>query len=154
MRAEDQYHVGIVVDDLESARADLTELFGYEWCEPLSVPSSVVLSTGETVVPLTFTYSMTTPRLELIRSVPGTPWTPAEGSGIHHIGYWSDDVAADSARLRDLGYLPEATGVNPEGAPIWAYNLGPTGPRIELVSRSIQPFMEKYWAREGPGRTR
>ena len=30
MRAADQFHAGIVVDDLEASLADLAELFGYE----------------------------------------------------------------------------------------------------------------------------
>ncbi len=41
MRAADHFHAGIVVDDLEACLADLTELFGYEWCEPISVSTPV-----------------------------------------------------------------------------------------------------------------
>lgn len=74
-KAIDQFHVGMVVDDLESARADLTELFGYAWCAPISVPTPVVLAAGETLMEITFTHSISTPRLESIKSVPRTPWT-------------------------------------------------------------------------------
>ena len=42
-------------------------------------------------------YSRNAPRVEVIQSVPGTLWVPAVGSGIHHIGYWSDDIARDAA---------------------------------------------------------
>jgi hypothetical protein len=36
-------------------------------------------------------HSGSDPRLELLQTVPNTVWTPAD-SGVHHIGYWSDDV--------------------------------------------------------------
>jgi hypothetical protein len=75
---------------------------------------------------------------------------------IHHLGYWSDDVAADSAVLAVLavlaerGYALEATGVQPDGVPYWAYHRGASGPRIELVSRTVQAGLEQYWATPTP----
>jgi hypothetical protein len=149
LRGTDQFHAGIVVEDFEAALADLSELFGYVWCEPISVSTPVVLPTGDLTLHLTFTYSMTSPRLEVIRCVPGTLWTPVVGSGIHHLGYWSDDVAADSSRLVERGYAAEATGVRPDGLAGWAYHRGPAGPRIEIVSRQLQPALEQYWVTGG-----
>ncbi len=146
MRAADQFHAGIVVDDLEPSLVDLADLFGYEWCEPISVSTPVVLPEGEIMLDLRFTYSVTSPRLEVIRSVPGTLWTPVMGSGIHHLGYWSDDVAADSALLEGQGYAAEATGLRPDGFPFWAYHRSRGGPRIEIVSRQVQPSLEQYWS--------
>ena len=88
---------------------------------------------------------MTVPRVEVIQSIPGTLWTPAVGSGIHHLGYWSDDVATDAALLAARGYAAEATGVRPEGSPVWAYHRSASGPRIELVSRELAVGLEQYW---------
>ena len=36
---------------------------------------------------------------------------------------------------------------NPDGSGtlLWAYAKGPTGPRIELVSRSMEPFIAYWW---------
>ncbi len=146
MRATDQFHAGIVVDDFEASLVDLAELLGYEWCDPVSVSTPVVLPEGDIMVDINFAYSVTSPRLEVIRSVPGTLWTPDAGSGIHHLGYWSDDVAADSMRMVERGYAAEATGLRPDGTPFWAYHRSPGGPRIELVSRDVQPSLEQYWA--------
>jgi hypothetical protein len=140
VRAEDQFHIGIVVDDLEGALASLSALFGYEWCEPVHLPTPVTVPAGAFELDLRFAYSMTTPRLEVIRSVPGTLWEPAAGSGIHHLGYWTDDLAADSAALGAQGFAVEATGQ------VWAYHRGSAGPRVELVDRAVQPAMEHYWA--------
>ena len=145
MRAEDQFHIGVVVDDFEDTLADLSALFGYQWCDEIGGPTPVRLPTGDAVLELRFAYSTTSPRLEIIRSLPGTLWVPAAGSGIHHMGYWSDDVPADSAELEGRGLAIEASGRGPDGAPYWAYHRSAGGPRIELVSRAVQPALEQYW---------
>jgi hypothetical protein len=140
------FHVGIVVDDLDAALEELGSLFGYEWCPLFAIEIPVVLPEGETTVDLHFVYSKTAPRIEVIRAVPGTPWVPALGSGLHHAGYWSDDIAADGVRLSEHGYSEEARGVRPDGAPIWAYYRSPRGLRIEIVSRELERGLEQYWA--------
>ena len=146
MRAEDQFHTGIVVDDFEGSLATLTKLFGYEWCEEMGAEIPVTLADGVQMLNLRFAYSKTSPRVEIIRPVPGTLWMPAEGSGIHHLGYWSDDVAADASALEALGFAREAAGEGEDAVPYWTYHRTATGPRIELVSRAMQPVMEQYFA--------
>jgi hypothetical protein len=145
VRAADQFHVGIVAEDFDATLAELAHLFGYQWCEEVGGTIPVGLPTGVADIELRCVYSKSTPRLEVVRPVPGTVWIPAAGSGIHHVGYWSDDVAVDSAELERRGYAAEAVGVGPEGAPLWAYHRSPTGPRIELVARALQPGLESYW---------
>ena len=144
MRAADQFHTGVVVPDLEAALAELTALFGCEWCDEVRVDQPVRLPTGDTTVELQFRYSRSTPRREVIQQQPGTLWMPAD-SGLHHLGYWSDDVAADSAALEQAGNVHEASGTGPDGSPTWAYHRSPTGPRIELVSRALEPFLALMW---------
>jgi hypothetical protein len=146
MNGTDQFHIGIVVDDLDTALDELGTLFGYEWCPVFAIETPVVLPEGEVMVDLRFVYSKTEPQLELIRAVPGTPWVPATGSGIHHVGYWSGDITQDARALNARGYAEEARGVLPDGTPIWSYHRSPKGPRIELVSRQLQAGLERYWA--------
>jgi hypothetical protein len=146
VKAADQFHVGVVVHDLDAALTELSALFGYEWCPQLAVSTPVVLPEGEATLDLVFTYSRTEPRVEVIQSMPGTLWVPAEGSGIHHLGYWSDDVTADATLLTERGYAAEATGVRADGIAVWAYHRSASGPRIELVSRHIAAGLEQYWA--------
>jgi Glyoxalase/Bleomycin resistance protein/Dioxygenase superfamily len=145
VRAEDQFHVGIVVDDLDTTLDQLAELFGYEWCDEIAVQTPVMLPTGETVLDQRFRYSRNEPRLEVIQSIPGTLWVPAAGSGVHHLGYWSDDVVRDSAELERHGIAREAAGILPGGSPHWAYHRAPDGPRIELVSTDLQGPLGQYW---------
>jgi glyoxalase/bleomycin resistance protein/dioxygenase superfamily protein len=143
----DQFHIGIVVEDFESSLAELSELFGYEWCDEMTNPTDVVYADGSTaVIPTSFAYSMNAPRLEVIRAVPGTLWEPAAGSGVHHMGYWSDDIEAESASLARRGWAREVVGRRPTGEVYWAYHRHGNGPRIELVTRALQPTLEQYFA--------
>jgi len=85
-------------------------------------------------------------------TVPGTIWVPAD-SGVHHLGYWSDDVESDLATLEANGMRYEVKSYNPDGSGtlLWAYCKGPTGPRIELVSRAMEPFIEYRWSTADSG---
>ena len=146
MKAIDHFHVGIVVDDFDGTRAELSDLFGYEWCQEFRAPIPVRFPTGDTTVEMRFTYSMTAPHIEVIACIPGTVWVPASGSGIHHVGYWSDDVGADAAALTRQGYEMEAIGPNPDGGAMWGSYRSAGGPRVELVDRKLAPMLELLWA--------
>jgi hypothetical protein len=146
VRSTDQFHIGVIVDDFDGTLAQLTELFGYDWCEPITAPTNVVFPDGEREVEFHMTYSKDAPRVEIVGAIAGTLWMPAEGSGIHHLGYWSDDIAADAAALEARGFASEAKGMAPDGTPMWAYNRNPEGPRIELVSSALKPMMEQWWS--------
>ncbi|QFG25008.1 VOC family protein [Actinomadura sp. WMMB 499] len=143
MKAEDQFHVGVVVDDVEAALAEYAVL-GHRWTAELGGPTPVRTSSGETVLNLRCVYSTTTPRMEIVGRVPGTLWEPA-ASGVHHVGYWSDDVAADRAELESHGYVLEAERVGPDGVPSFAFCRSPAGLLVELVSRASQPGLESCW---------
>lgn len=150
LKPEDQFHVGIVAEDLHATKEQLSQLFGIEWCEEMGGPIEVSLPTGDTVLDFRCAYSRSAseaPRLEIVRRIPGTLWEPTPGSGIHHFGYWSDDVAADTAALERHGYVTEATREGPDGSLFFAYlrSGGRTGFRVELVDRAAKPSMERAW---------
>ena len=116
---------------------------------PLHQLASVIevwLPTGTREVTFSFSYSRTTPRLEVVQAVRGTPWEPVPGSGIHHLGFWSDDFDGDAADLERRGYVREAAAVAPDGRPMFAFYRGATGPRIELVPTGSRPFLEQLWS--------
>lgn len=146
MKTEDLYHTGIVVDDLEAAMAWLAKLAGYTWTDIVTVDQDAVTPDGDVTILMKMVYSGAEPRLELLQTVPGTVWTPAN-SGVHHLGYWSDDVESDLATVESNGLALEVKSYNPDGSGtlLWAYAKGPVGPRIELVSRNMQPFIAYWW---------
>ncbi|MBE8472214.1 VOC family protein [Streptomyces justiciae] len=150
LRPSDQFHVGIVAEDFEATKEQLSKLFGFEWYDDMGGPTEVSLPTGDIVIDFRCAYARTSgtaPRLEIVRSVPGTLWEPPPGSGIHHFGYWSDDVAADAAELERHGYVTEATRTGPDGGLFFAYlrSERQTGFRVELVSRAAQRSLEQLW---------
>ncbi len=129
MKAEDLYHTGIVVDDLEATMRWLQKVAGYTWTDVVTVDQEAVTPHGEVTIPMKMVYSGAEPRLELLQTVPGTVWTPAD-SGVHHLGYWSDDVENDLATLESNGLTFEVKSYNPDGSGtlLWAYVKGRRAP--------------------------
>ena len=115
----DLYHVAAVVPDLEAAMARFTALLNYRWL-PVTDTSVPILdpATGtRSEVRLRAALSASTPQLELIEEIPGTIWARTGGSNLHHLGFWSDGLAAQSNGLQSSacplelsGHLPDTTG--------------------------------------------
>jgi Glyoxalase/Bleomycin resistance protein/Dioxygenase superfamily len=137
LRPEDQFHVGIVVDDFEAARSWLADTFGYEWGSDVQIDYTMQLPDGPLTYRQRLQYSVTEPRLELIQSVPDTPFQPST-SGLHHFGYWCTDVRSASSELVRNGWTWECGGNLDDGSPAWAYHFNPLGVRVELVSVSLR----------------
>jgi catechol 2,3-dioxygenase-like lactoylglutathione lyase family enzyme len=146
VRPEDHYHVGIVVDDLDTAKEFYSASIGYRWCDEMRIENVFVIADSEKAVSLRFTYSREAPHIELVESIPGTAFT-SSWPHAHHVGYWSDDIHADIATLEDAGARLEGRGYWPDGrGPVWAYVTPPNGCRIELVDSLAKPSMEQWWA--------
>lgn len=145
MKADDLYHCGLVVEDFDAEMALLTDVVGHRWTETIEVEQTVEIDGRVETVPLRLAFSLSEPRLELVEAVPNTLWTPST-SGLHHLGYWSDDIDDDITALRGSHFVVEGRGLTPEGETLWAYCKGPIGPRIELVNRLMQPMLESLFA--------
>lgn len=153
--AGDQFHIGIVAGDPDDVVATLTDVLGYEWGPEVGGPVAVGLPDGSTVeLELRCAYSVTVPRVEVVRSVAGTLWEPAGEGGIHHVGYWSDDVAADTAALVRHGYVVEATRSAATGGLFFSFLRSDKGFRVELVDRAAQPSLAQCWAAPANSRSR
>jgi catechol 2,3-dioxygenase-like lactoylglutathione lyase family enzyme len=142
------YHVGIVVPDIEAAKARFTDLLGITW-GPVVETEAIELRDGdgnELVFPNTLCYSTEPPYLELVLEVPGSVWECNEHSNLHHIGVWSDDLHAETAKYSDDLICPlQLCGRDAEGGlQQFAYHHDPLGVRIELVDASMKPFMEEF----------
>lgn len=146
MKAADLFHLGIVTPDLAATQAQLGGLLGYEWGPEVGGPIDVTLPGGTTTLDLKCAYSVTTPRFEVVREIPGTMWEATEGLGIHHVGYWSDEVAADAAELLREGFVTEAERGAPDGGLFFAFLRAPWGLRIELVTRAAEAGLQQCWA--------
>lgn len=135
------FHVGIVVPDLEEARARLTASLGLQWGPIIDVPALEVTEADGTavVVPNHMCYSAEEPYLELIQEVPGTVWTTNPFSNLHHIGFFSEDLAGDSQRMVGAGCPLQLAGRNGQSTPVsFTYHADPLGFRFELVDASMR----------------
>ncbi len=145
LKPENLYHTGIIVDDIEAAKAWYTKVAGYKWCDTAKGEQLIKLADGPRNVTMMISYSMNEPRIELIQTVAGTIWVPS-GVGVHHLGYWSSDVEADMATLLKNGSEFEASSDGPDGKPFWAYCRHQRWGRIELVSEAMQPLVAQWFA--------
>ncbi|MEU4313232.1 VOC family protein [Nocardia sp. NPDC024068] len=146
MRARDQFHVGIVTTDVEATTAALSATLGYEWGRLIDSTVEVSGPRGPGEFALRCVFSIGEPRLEVVRAIPGTLWEPAPGVGIHHIGYFSDDLAGDMDGLVEHGWQVEATREMSDGSLFFAFLANPAGFRVELVDRRAEPGLRTCWA--------
>lgn len=146
------FHVGIVVPDLDAAKARFTELLGTEWGPVLENEIEVRDGDGnDLVVPNRICYSTQAPYLELIQEVADTPWVCNEHSNLHHIGFFSGELVADSGHLRAAACpleLMDGHGDAPPGT--FVYHRDPLGVRVEVVNAAMRPMMEEFMFR-APG---
>ena len=143
------YHVGVRVPDLEAAMAGLGPALGITWAQVVQRDQPVwTPDDGAYTIPLRFTYSCEGPQhIELLQGAPGSLWDGADLPGVHHMGVWVDDVAAETERLIGAGWTLEMAQRAPdEGYGVMTYVRSPGGFRLEPVSVAVRPRFERWWA--------
>jgi hypothetical protein len=145
------YHLGVVVSDLDEALADLGRRYGLTWGPRHDAQRTVWLDGTVVEVGFRTCFGVQAPHLEIIEAVPGTIWQQPSGSALHHLGYWTDDVASCSERLEAAGSPLAACGVAADGTypGRFAYHHDPRGYFVEVVSSSIGAEMEARWQPAG-----
>jgi hypothetical protein len=132
------------VPDLDAAMARLTALTGYRWITPLSYTLPFRTAAGSRELTSTIVYSVQGPHLELVQEVPGSPWTAAPGNSVHHLGYFTDNLAETGRMLERNGFSFEMTAdvAQPSAESdlaLFAYYVDAFGTRIEIVDRALFP---------------
>ena len=144
------FHTGIRVPDLDAAMEEMGETLGVTWASVQDKPGQQVWTPedGRQRTHLRFTYSCEGPQhLELLEGEPGSVWDGRDDPGVHHVGVWVDDVAAETQRCLDLGWTLAAAQASPDdGFGAFTYVVPPSGPIVELVWSAIKPRFESWWA--------
>ncbi len=132
------FHVGILVRDVEAARADFTAKLGLEF-EPVH---SQQIATGETT---RFCYSLQgPPYLELVEMTGTGNWSADQPEGFHHIGISEPDMPArctafggevDLIAPGENGGAPRVVLTRPEAL---------HGVRVEYFDASVAAYFLQY----------
>ncbi len=98
-----------------------------------------------------FSYSVEGPHhIEILQQVDPSPYLSLTGGRhIHHLGYYTRDLAAQSHRLEELGFPCELSGVAEDGGVARAAfhrNLLAPGMWIELVDESVASDIDPWMA--------
>jgi hypothetical protein len=137
MRAEDLYHVGILVFDLEAAVSDFEAALNVRFEPPkaFKLDGRLALNDGTCERDLRLCYSTSGAlRIELVEAQPDGVWGRQHGEGVHHIGAWEADREGELRRHRALGR--DAELAVRWGENLSAFYLEPAslhGVRLELV---------------------
>ncbi len=143
MKADDLFHLGVVAADPAAARSDFTSLLGYTWGPEITSRVEATTPGGDLAPELACAFTIGSPRIEVVTEVPGTLWC---GGGIHHLGYWSDDVESDLERAESVGFVREAVRLGPDGKLFFAFCRNRAGLRIEIVTRAAEGALSQCWA--------
>src|SRR5712671_7162913 len=116
------WHIGIAVPDLENGQKELGNVFGLRWRPARVRKLTLADAAGRPYeVECHVAFSLGGPfAVEVWQAIPGTPLDIPESGGVHHIGYWVDDITAEAQRLSALGYpttssppIPQRPGLTP-----------------------------------------
>jgi hypothetical protein len=138
------FHVGLATPDVDVVQASLSQLLGLVWV-PLERPPVLHHTRDGPVRPSPrVSYSAQGPlHLEVLEAVAGTVYDPERGTHVHHLGYWTDDFAADLTAARADGWSLEVCMHDEAGRPaIFAYLTRPDRMRIELIDSVGRPALE------------
>lgn len=146
----DLFHTGILVPDIAAAMDEIGRSHGVTWASVQDRTMDIWLpGAGPASFRLALTYTCEGPvHLELMEGGPGSPWeAAAHGAGMHHLGYWVDDVRAETERLVADGWTIELAAAPPEdGYGRFTYLRSPSGILVEPLNRVAKPRFEAWWA--------
>lgn len=145
------FHTGVIVEDLQTAITAYETAFGLHFAPPKTAATPMRCPTGVLEREARFSYSVEGPHhIELLQQVQPAPYLELTGGPqIHHLGYYTLDLVADTARLESQGWVAELSGVAPDGGLARAaYLRNPVQPGmwVELVDDSVAADIDPWMA--------
>ncbi|MDT3442241.1 MULTISPECIES: VOC family protein [unclassified Pseudofrankia] len=137
----DLFEIGLIVPDIETSIEQFHKAFGYTFAVVVDGVLPTRDADGDTVPPMRIAVSReVSPQIELLEAVPGTHLVAPAGTGLHHLGYYVDDLQAASDALAALGIPFARGGFHEDVFPAsWVYHEMADGTVIELVDRQSAP---------------
>lgn len=148
------FHVGIVVQEIEAAQAHFSSLLGVTW-GPIVWNTSMAIRDAngrDGVVDSRVCYSTEPPYLELLEERPGTAWECNDYSNLHHIGFFTEDLARGSDEFVRAGCPLLLAGRIGDASPMtFTYHMDDYRVRIEQVDAAMKGAIEKKFCRPPAG---
>jgi hypothetical protein len=144
------YHYGILAFDLEEALPRFEAAFGLRFREPQTRALSPAPGYERAVPPgsevrFAFSVGSSFPYLELIEAADSGLFGRQQGEGLHHVGYWVDDLDGVRAEQGEGGMVTEASFADPDGVErVFYARRGPL--RVESVNARLRPEYEAWLA--------
>ncbi|GAA1076438.1 VOC family protein [Nocardiopsis composta] len=132
------YHVCFAVPDIGAAMDELAAAVGVEWSPPRAD------RIGEWDFRIAFTRG-DPPFIELIEGPEGSPWACGGAGRFDHLGFWTSDLEAGTARLSRAGVAADFDGC-PFGRRFAYHRAEAIGGRIELVDAARLADFRAAWA--------
>ncbi len=136
--------VGIIVPSLEAAFPAYGAATPWRiWTYGRSTVGSVELRGGPGRFEMRIALNPTQPQIELIEPVAGPSvydeWVAEHGYGLHHLGYFTDDLEAAIGAMADAGYalLQAGRGLGADGSGGFAYF--DTTAVLGYIAEAIEP---------------
>jgi hypothetical protein len=146
MEMKELHHVGMVVEDIDLAMAELGATLDTGWAPLQEVEAT--LWTPEAIISPTLRFTISTsgaPHVELIESVSGTPWSGA--ARLHHLAFFAEDLVGVSQDLAAGGMPIVVTYHSEEVRPFgFAYHQHPAGTFLELIDGARRPEFAEWIA--------
>lgn len=131
------YHVCFAVPNLDAAMCELSAALGVSWGTPVESR----LETWD----YSLVFSREEPHIELISSVPGSPWE-ADSPRFHHMGFWASCLES----TLDTWHAAGGTifyDSRPQGRRFGYVDLPASGMRVEAVDEAQRENFLATWAR-------
>ena len=129
------FHIGVVAEDIDKAMAEMSQALGLTWKGGQPETMDLWLFGEPRRVEMRIAHSVQgPPYVELIQSVPDSPWAMPAAMGAHHLCYWSDRPAEACAALQAMG-ATRAMG-RPDAAS--GYFKTPSGMYLEVIGPELR----------------
>ncbi|MFF3573872.1 VOC family protein [Nocardia jiangxiensis] len=142
------WHIGFIVDNVDTAMADLTAALGLSWADIHHVKANLQGLDGRVYrVDSRVVFSVDQPvSIELIEPSHDTPLVRRGDSAFHHIGYWSENLVAEQSRLDEHSWPCLAYRPADQGDRRIQLSEGPFGILIEACSTlASRPGLEHFY---------
>jgi catechol 2,3-dioxygenase-like lactoylglutathione lyase family enzyme len=140
-------HVGILVENLETAIARFEQVLGVTFNEPRTVYFDHLHDPQPRQSSIRVAFSKEgPPHYELIEGDGQGLYSLAHGEGLHHVGVWQGDAEGRMRDLRERGMEVEAQVALADGSVLTWFNdpAGLHGTRVEFVDDRDRPTFEHF----------